>query len=493
MKLDAPEVTIFANMQHTHESAAQGGPSTAPETVSVAAKTTPVDADQLPLVDSAASNVLKKLTWVNVKATLKTYFDTLYPAGSGTSTGTNTGDNGTVTSVAALTLGTVGTDLSSTVATGSTTAVITLQVPTASAANRGALSAADWSTFNGKQSALSPAALTKTNDTNVTLTLGGAPTTALLQAASITLGWTGFLATGRGGTGVNNSTGGTANQFWARPNGAAGAAAYRAVVAADIPTLNQNTTGTATTVTGATQSSITSAANLATVGTIGTGVWQGTIVTGVYGGTGVNNNTRTMTYAGNVTFTGAFNPTFAIPASVTYTFPSTAATLARTDAAQTFADTQTMSAYGAGIATFSAAGVISSTATTGTGNVVLETNPTLPANLTFSSGVNHTIQIGSDSAWRYSFATVGDDARIFDAAGLDYMRMFYNGGSGRLTLLSNVHISTAGALVCAVGFGCNNKGAQTSVAVNAASTDLASVIALCNQLRAALIANGITV
>lgn len=44
------------------------------------AKTTPVDADELGLIDSAASNVLKKLTWSNVKATLKTYFDSLYQA-----------------------------------------------------------------------------------------------------------------------------------------------------------------------------------------------------------------------------------------------------------------------------------------------------------------------------------------------------------------------------------------------------------------------------
>ena len=43
-------------------------------------KTTPVDADTMPLIDSAASNVLKKVTWANVKATLKTYFDTLYQA-----------------------------------------------------------------------------------------------------------------------------------------------------------------------------------------------------------------------------------------------------------------------------------------------------------------------------------------------------------------------------------------------------------------------------
>ena len=69
-------------------------------------------------------------------------------------TGITTAANpqGTVTSVAALTLGTTGTDLSSTVANGTTTPVITLQVPTASAVNRGALSAADWTTFNSKGS-----------------------------------------------------------------------------------------------------------------------------------------------------------------------------------------------------------------------------------------------------------------------------------------------------------------------------------------------------
>ena len=67
--------------------------------------------------------------------------------GAGTSSTT-----GTVTSVAALTLGTTGTDLSSTVATGTTTPVITLNVPTASATNRGVLSSTDWTTFNNKGS-----------------------------------------------------------------------------------------------------------------------------------------------------------------------------------------------------------------------------------------------------------------------------------------------------------------------------------------------------
>jgi len=51
---------------------------TATQTHAASSKATPVDADEVPLVDSAASNVLKRLTWANLKATLKTYFDTLY-------------------------------------------------------------------------------------------------------------------------------------------------------------------------------------------------------------------------------------------------------------------------------------------------------------------------------------------------------------------------------------------------------------------------------
>ena len=43
-------------------------------------KSTPVDNDEFPIADSAASNGLKKLTWVNLKATLKTYLDTIYSA-----------------------------------------------------------------------------------------------------------------------------------------------------------------------------------------------------------------------------------------------------------------------------------------------------------------------------------------------------------------------------------------------------------------------------
>lgn len=46
--------------------------------------------------------------------------------------------------------------------------------------------------------------LTKADDTNVTLTLGGTPTGSLLSAVSLTLGWSGQLAPGRGGTGASD-------------------------------------------------------------------------------------------------------------------------------------------------------------------------------------------------------------------------------------------------------------------------------------------------
>ncbi len=57
------------------------------------------------------------------------------------------------------------------------------------------------------------------------------------------------LASGYGDT-QNPYASKTANFFLAAPNGTAGVPTFRAIVAADIPTLNQNTTGTASNVTG---------------------------------------------------------------------------------------------------------------------------------------------------------------------------------------------------------------------------------------------------
>jgi hypothetical protein len=83
----------------------------------------------VPLTGTTSDFILLRDTSGNVK-------QIAYPTGGGT-----------VTSVAALTLGTTGTDLTSTVANGTTTPVITLNVPTASATNRGVLSSANWTSF----------------------------------------------------------------------------------------------------------------------------------------------------------------------------------------------------------------------------------------------------------------------------------------------------------------------------------------------------------
>lgn len=97
--------------------------------------------------------------------------------------------SGTVTSVAALTLGTTGTDLSSSVANGTTTPVITLNVPTASATNRGALSAADWTTFNGKQ----PAGTYVTSVTGTAPVVSSGGTTPAISMAAASASVNGYL------------------------------------------------------------------------------------------------------------------------------------------------------------------------------------------------------------------------------------------------------------------------------------------------------------
>ena len=125
---------------------------------------------------AASNNLLSSATAVGIVS--GTPSSSNYLRGDGTWSTVAGASGGTVTSVAALTLGTSGTDVSSSVATSTTTPVITLNLPTASATNRGLLSSADWSTFNGKQAAGSYATLTgtqtlqnKTLDNTNTVTL----------------------------------------------------------------------------------------------------------------------------------------------------------------------------------------------------------------------------------------------------------------------------------------------------------------------------------
>ena len=141
----------------------------------------------------------RNLDTVNLSVTGTLSFDAaqgtsgqvLTSAGTGNTPTWTTPTTGTVTSVAALTLGTTGTDLSSTVANGTTTPVITLQVPTASATNRGALSSADWTTFNNKAPAVTYTTNyipfgqgTTTPNQSANLTFDGTSLTAPVQRAS---------------------------------------------------------------------------------------------------------------------------------------------------------------------------------------------------------------------------------------------------------------------------------------------------------------------
>lgn len=106
----------------------------------------------------------------------------------------NLASSNAVTGILQLTNGGTGANLSATGGTGQ----YLKQVTSGAAITVGTIPASDIA---------SGAALTKTNDTNVTLTLGGTPASALLAATSLTLGWTGTLAVSRGGTGVSSAQG----------------------------------------------------------------------------------------------------------------------------------------------------------------------------------------------------------------------------------------------------------------------------------------------
>jgi hypothetical protein len=135
------------------------------------------------------------------------------------------------------------------------------------------------------------------------------------------------------------------------------------LVAADLPTLNQSTSGSAgsvansvtfastggaasgTSYNGSTArtidystvgaSPLAGSTSLTTVGTITGGTWNGTLISGQYGGTGVNNSGKTITLGGNLTTSGAFATTLTTTAATNVTLPITG-TLATLAGAETF-------------------------------------------------------------------------------------------------------------------------------------------------------------
>jgi hypothetical protein len=144
-----------------------------------------------------------------------------------------------------------------------------------------------------------PSAMTKVDDTNVTLTLGGSPATSLLQAVSLTLGWSGQLGVTRGGTGASSvGTNGTL----AQSNGSI--YTFTTATYPSTTTANQLLYSSATnTVSGL------STANSATLVTNASGVpaWTGSMTNGqvLIGSTGATPVLSTLTAAGGITITNA--------------------------------------------------------------------------------------------------------------------------------------------------------------------------------------------
>lgn len=77
---------------------------------------------------------------------------------------------------------------------------------------------------------------------------------------------TGSPVTGSGSLTLSALASQSANTFLAAPNGAPGASAFRAIVAVDVPTLNQNTSGTAANITASSNSTLTTLSALSLPG-----------------------------------------------------------------------------------------------------------------------------------------------------------------------------------------------------------------------------------
>jgi len=243
--------------------------------------------------------------FVKISGTTITYDNSTYYLASNPNGYTS--NLGTVTNVSALTLGTSGTDLSSSVATGTTTPVITLNVPTASATNRGALSSTDWSTFNSKQDTLVSGTSIKTVNSTSLLGSGDVSVQATLVSGTNikTVNSTSLLGSGDVSVGVTSVTG-------TSPISSSGGA----TPAISIATANTTTTGALSSTDWNTFNGKQNALTLTTTGTSGAATLVGSTLNipqysgGGGGGTIYKLTSQTLTAASWVLSGGYYTYTF---------------------------------------------------------------------------------------------------------------------------------------------------------------------------------------
>jgi hypothetical protein len=126
-----------------------------------------------------------------------------------------------------------------------------------------ALSAADFRTAIGAGTSSTTGTVTSVGGTGTVsgLSLSGTVT----STGNLTLGGTLTVA-------ASNFSSQTANTFLAAPNGSSGTPTFRTIVAADVPTLNQNTSGTASNITAFTINQSVGTSNTVQFANLGVGV-----------------------------------------------------------------------------------------------------------------------------------------------------------------------------------------------------------------------------